>query len=67
MKLHPGSRKAFAALALATLVATGRAAAQMQVGSFVTGERPMYLEVDQVVEGLPCHIAFKNVPAGAWG
>jgi hypothetical protein len=67
MKLYPGSRKTFAALALATLVASGRATAQMQVGSFVTGERPMYLEVDQVVEGLPCHIAFKNVPAGASG
>jgi hypothetical protein len=64
---QPGHPKALAALAFATLFAPERAAAQMQVGSFVNGERPMYLEIDQVVEGQPCHIAFKNVPSGSYG
>jgi hypothetical protein len=66
MSLQHGVRCALAAIALVSLVPGVRAAPQsQQVGSFVTGERPMYLEIDQLVEGAPFHISFKNVPAGS--
>jgi hypothetical protein len=69
MPLQPRDHRAFATPALLLLIslfASGRVAAQSQpVGSFVDGERPMYLEVDQLVEGKPFHISFKNVPAGS--
>lgn len=46
--------------------ATGSpAAAQARFGSFVDGERPMYLEISPLVEGQPLHVELRNVPAGA--
>jgi len=41
------------------------AMAQVRVGSFVDGERPMYLEVSPFVEGQPIHFELRNLPAGA--
>ena len=66
MSLQHGVHRALATLALSFLIPSARVAAQsQQIGSFVDGERPMYLEVDQLVEGKPFHISFKNVPAGS--
>jgi hypothetical protein len=48
---------------LATLVPTSRA--QQRVGSFVDGERPMYLECSTWVDGQSVHFELRNVPAGA--
>ena len=55
-------------LALAALLgAGGDASAQLQVGSFVSGERRMYLEMSPLVEGQNVHIELRNLPAGARG
>ena len=46
-----GIRRRFVPVALAILGAGGSASAQLQVGSFVSGERRMYLEMSPLVEG----------------
>ncbi len=54
------------ALASVTWLAwTHAASAQTRVGSFVDGERPMYLEVPPFVDGQAIHLELRNVPAGA--
>ena len=36
-----------------------------QIGSFEDGERPMYIEVDQLVADLPYQFEIRNFPAGS--
>ncbi len=43
----------------------GFALGQVRVGSFVSGERPMYLEVSPFVDGQAVHLQLRNVPTGA--
>src|SRR5436190_8698788 len=48
---------------LLTLAIAPRATAQNQVGSFVSGERPIYLEISPLVEGQNLHVEMRNLPA----
>ncbi len=62
--LLPGG---LASLALAMLLqpvahATGDV---VRIGSFVSGERPMYLEIDRVVQNQSTRITIANLPAGS--
>ncbi|MSR46321.1 MAG: hypothetical protein EXS13_04545 [Planctomycetes bacterium] len=41
--------------------------AQARVGSFVDGERPMYIECSPWVDGQSVHFELRNLPAGAKG
>jgi hypothetical protein len=65
MRLIPCLSRAAAALLLGAACGAPRAAAQVAIGSFVSGERPMYLEIDQLADGQRFTIRFMNVPAGS--
>ncbi len=55
--------------AMATIVVVGSAlpapCAAQSIGSFVSGERPMYLEIDRLVASLPFLIVVRNLPDGS--
>jgi hypothetical protein len=51
--------------ALLPLLLAASARGQEQVGSFVSGERPMYLQVTPLVEDADFKIELRNVPASA--
>src|SRR5262245_40183123 len=52
-----------AAALLLALAAPARS--QVRVGSFVSGERPMYIEATPMVEGQPFHLELRNVEPGS--
>ena len=51
------------ALLLALGALTPAPAFAQKIGSFVDGERPMYIELDQLVGGQPFNLELRNVPA----
>ena len=62
-----GSRCILSVLLVSAAAAPVRAAtiAQQQIGSFVSGERSMYLEISPLVEGGDFMIELRNVPRSA--
>ncbi len=60
--------KHFAVPSLVAALALGASAQSTTtstIGSFVSGERPYYLEVDQFADNQPYTVKFMNLPAGA--
>ncbi|MBL8843868.1 MAG: hypothetical protein JNL90_20265 [Planctomycetes bacterium] len=60
--------KHFAVPSLVAALALGASAQSTTtstIGSFVSGERPYYLEVDQFADGQPFTVKFMNLPADA--
>ena len=51
--------------AVAALVAPRLLEAQQRIGSFVDGERSMYIEVTPLVEGAPFQFELRDVPSGS--
>ncbi len=62
--------KHFAVPALVTalaLQAQAQSTTTSSFGSFVSGERPLYLEIDQFADDQPFNVKFMNVPPGSSG